>query len=210
MGTITKSWLAVSGELEPIDYDGPSFIRFPSALAEAVIETYTDEGDWVFDPFCGFGTTLVAAQRLRRQAIGFEKDDGRARFATDRVRPPSKVIHDDVRNVAAHQLPTFDLLLTSPPYTSFRTFDAEGASHYLDDLRAIFAAFRPYVKATATVVVNVSNIRADDGVRTVAWDVERVLADLFAFQGEIVRVNTDGEIIELGYDHDYLLVFKNV
>src|SRR5215203_4698318 len=84
METIDKSWFAIGGDLEPIDYDGPSHIRFPAALAEAVIGTYTVEGDWIFDPFCGFGTTLVMAQRLRRQAIGFEKDDDRARFATAR------------------------------------------------------------------------------------------------------------------------------
>jgi DNA modification methylase len=74
-----KSWFSIDGDLEPIDFDGPSFFRFPLELAELVISRYSAPGDWVFDPFCGFGTTLVAAQRLGRQAIGVEKDADRWR-----------------------------------------------------------------------------------------------------------------------------------
>src|ERR671922_109955 len=69
---MTKTWFAIDGSLEPLDYPGPSFFRFPVALAEHVITTCSAPGDWILDPFCGFGTTLVAAQRLGRQAIGFE------------------------------------------------------------------------------------------------------------------------------------------
>jgi len=44
----------------------------PVALLERIIKTATDEGDIVLDPFCGCGTTLVAAQRLRRKWIGID------------------------------------------------------------------------------------------------------------------------------------------
>ena len=36
------------------------------ALPEHILETYTDDGDLVFEPFCGSGTTLLAAQRTGR------------------------------------------------------------------------------------------------------------------------------------------------
>lgn len=39
---------------------------FPVALPQHVLETYTDAGDIVFEPFCGSGTTLLAAQRIGR------------------------------------------------------------------------------------------------------------------------------------------------
>jgi DNA modification methylase len=39
---------------------------FPVALPEFVIETYTDTGDLVFEPFGGSGTTMLAAQRTGR------------------------------------------------------------------------------------------------------------------------------------------------
>jgi DNA modification methylase len=39
---------------------------FPVTLPVEVIEAYTDEGDIVFEPFGGSGTTLMAAQRTGR------------------------------------------------------------------------------------------------------------------------------------------------
>jgi DNA modification methylase len=39
---------------------------FPVALPQYVLESYSDEGDIVFEPFCGSGTTLLAAERSGR------------------------------------------------------------------------------------------------------------------------------------------------
>jgi hypothetical protein len=72
-----RSWFAVDGSLEPIDYDGPSFFRFTQAVAEHVIERYSAPGDLVIDPFCGFGTGLVVAERLGRHVVGCEADERR-------------------------------------------------------------------------------------------------------------------------------------
>ena len=38
------------------------------------IELYSEPGDLVVDPFAGFGTTVVEAQRLGRRGIGYEID----------------------------------------------------------------------------------------------------------------------------------------
>ncbi len=48
--------------------------RMPAALAEFLIEQLTESGDTVLDPMVGSGTTLVAARRLGRRAIGFDLD----------------------------------------------------------------------------------------------------------------------------------------
>ena len=45
---------------------------FPEALPEWFIKLFTQEGDWVLDPFMGSGTTLHVAQRMRRNAIGID------------------------------------------------------------------------------------------------------------------------------------------
>ncbi len=44
----------------------------PSALLERIIQASSNEGDMVLDPFCGCGTAVVAAQKLKRQWIGID------------------------------------------------------------------------------------------------------------------------------------------
>lgn len=48
----------------------------PIALMEYMIQTYTNLGDLVLDPFVGSGATLIAAKRLGRRGIGIERDEG--------------------------------------------------------------------------------------------------------------------------------------
>jgi DNA modification methylase len=45
---------------------------FPISLAKKVISLFTHEGELVLDPFVGSGTSLVAAQDLNRNAVGFD------------------------------------------------------------------------------------------------------------------------------------------
>ena len=44
----------------------------PLALLERIIQVSSNEGDIILDPFCGCGTTIHAAQKLRRQWIGID------------------------------------------------------------------------------------------------------------------------------------------
>ena len=44
----------------------------PLALYERIIKASSNKGDLVLDPFCGCGTTLMAAERQDRQWIGID------------------------------------------------------------------------------------------------------------------------------------------
>ncbi len=44
----------------------------PLELLERVIKASSNEGDIVLDPFCGCGTALIAAQKLKRRWIGID------------------------------------------------------------------------------------------------------------------------------------------
>ncbi|MBU1104662.1 site-specific DNA-methyltransferase [Patescibacteria group bacterium] len=60
----------------------------PIVLLEKVIQLVTDEGDMVLDPFCGSGTTLVAAKLLNRKFIGIDISDDAVQLAHKRVNNP--------------------------------------------------------------------------------------------------------------------------
>ena len=44
----------------------------PEALLERIIRASSKEGDVVLDPFCGCGTAVIAAERLKRKWIGID------------------------------------------------------------------------------------------------------------------------------------------
>jgi len=48
---------------------------YPLSMIERIIKMSSNIGDTVLDPFVGSGTTLLAAKKLNRKAIGFEIDE---------------------------------------------------------------------------------------------------------------------------------------
>jgi DNA modification methylase len=45
---------------------------FPVGLPSFFIKAFTDESDTVYEPFCGSGSTLIAAEQLNRKCYGME------------------------------------------------------------------------------------------------------------------------------------------
>ena len=63
----------------------------PEALLERIIKASSNEGDVVLDPFCGSGTTLVAAKRLGRRYIGIDSNARAVDLSWRRVEDVSGV-----------------------------------------------------------------------------------------------------------------------
>lgn len=58
----------------------------PLELMKRIILLTTNEGDTILDPFCGSGTTLVAAKQLKRNYIGIELSEKYCEIARQRLR----------------------------------------------------------------------------------------------------------------------------
>lgn len=62
----------------------------PIELLERIIQISTNEGDTVLDPFCGSGTTLVAAALLGRKYIGIDVNSAAIELSKKRLENPIK------------------------------------------------------------------------------------------------------------------------
>lgn len=92
--------------------DGLSFIHpapFPEKLAADHIISWSNEGDLVFDPMCGSGTTCKMAERLDRHWIGCDASKEYVDIANERIRIERAQLKFDLTpevtsNVEAHAI----------------------------------------------------------------------------------------------------------
>ena len=62
----------------------------PLLLLERIIELVTNENDLVLDPFCGSGTTCVAASLTNRKYIGIDQSEDAIQLSQSRLDKPIK------------------------------------------------------------------------------------------------------------------------
>jgi DNA modification methylase len=67
---------SIWGDIPPINSQAKERLGYPTqkpeALLERILEASSSEGDVILDPFCGCGTAIAAAQRLKRRWIGID------------------------------------------------------------------------------------------------------------------------------------------
>ena len=101
--------------------------KFPESLVKEFISFFTKENEWVFDPFLGTGSTLMASGALGRNAAGIELSDYYYQIAKERIEKEkfNNVVIPlcgsslNLRTMLK-KIPTknkqFDYVITSPPY----------------------------------------------------------------------------------------------
>lgn len=101
--------------------------KYPESLVEEFINFFTKKGDWIFDPFMGTGSTLVAAGACERNAIGVELQKEYFNITSNRINKSvasSKLIPLNGNSLELEKLfkeklesiPEFSFVITSPPY----------------------------------------------------------------------------------------------
>jgi len=67
---------------------------FPEELPEWFIKLFTQESDLVLDPFMGSGTTLIVANRMRRNSIGIDLVPEYCEMARKQVNPVEVFLYE--------------------------------------------------------------------------------------------------------------------
>ena len=85
-------WMPKQGSPERLGYQ----TQKPLGVLERIIKASSNEGDVVLDPFCGCGTAVIVAQRLKRHWIGIDITHLAITLVKHRLRDtfPDKVIED--------------------------------------------------------------------------------------------------------------------
>ncbi len=81
--------------------------QFPVELIERLVLSMTNKNDWVFDPFLGVGSTIIAAVRHGRKGAGAEIVSKYVKIAQERIqrelegvlktRPMNRPVYDPVK-----------------------------------------------------------------------------------------------------------------
>ncbi len=187
-------------------------LRFPSALIVEFLPHFTVEHDVVFDPFAGFGTTLIAAESMGRAGYGIESEPHRFAYAQSRLHNPERLLLGDSLKLGDYQFPSINFSFTSPPYMNNDYTknplrgDASGSyAQYLEDLKTIYTLLASHMKTGAYAVIEAANLCREGQLTTLAWDIAGAVSTVLTFEREIVIcwAPTYG----YGYDHSYCLVF---
>lgn len=89
--------------------------QFPIELVERCVLALTEEKSWVLDPFAGVGSSIIAAIKNGRNAVGIERDETYCKIAKERIknfkegrlkiRPINKPIHIPTGNDKVSKVP---------------------------------------------------------------------------------------------------------
>jgi DNA modification methylase len=92
------------------------------ALMERIIQAASNPGDIVLDAFCGCGTTVIAAEQLKRQWIGIDISPTACRVMAKDIRkfcglPEDEALWRDGRGFVVRDLPWMpEMLRKIPPF----------------------------------------------------------------------------------------------
>ncbi|MFW9974796.1 MAG: DNA methyltransferase [Candidatus Thorarchaeota archaeon] len=241
----TKSWFIINPRSRSrMQMNHPA--KFPEELVQRLVTYFTKEDGWVFDPFAGVGSTLVACKESSRNAVGIELNEefvevGQAALQSIKGNGYQVLLHGDSNY--SHELisgyfkaksPTFDYVITSPPYWNmlrksrggndsvqkqrqenglkqyYSEFpndlgNIEVYGEYIESVGRILNGLSSLLCERAYLTVVVQNMRDVDGIlKPIAWDLARELSKEYDLRQEMIWCQDNKKLGCWGYPTTYV------
>jgi site-specific DNA-methyltransferase (adenine-specific) len=116
-------------DIPPINSQAAERLGYPTqkplALLERIVRTSSKENDIVLDAFCGCGTALVAAQKLKRQWIGLDISPTACRVMAKRLKKDCGLKEDEKLQQIGRGFVVRDLPKTEEELKKYPPFEFE-------------------------------------------------------------------------------------
>jgi adenine specific DNA methylase Mod len=120
---------SVWDDINPINSQAKESLGYPTQkplpLLERIINTSSKENDIVLDAFCGCGTALVAAQKLKRQWIGIDISPTACRVMAQRLKKDCGLKEDEKLQQIGRGFVVRDLPKTEGELRKYPPFEFE-------------------------------------------------------------------------------------
>ncbi|MDD6056047.1 MAG: DNA methyltransferase [Helicobacter sp.] len=98
---------------------------------QKLISLFTKQNMQVLDPFCGSGTTLIAASLLNRFSVGIDLSGEYKELALNRLESINAsgfkyIVDDNIKVLKGMQESSIDYIVTSPPYFNILKNKSQG------------------------------------------------------------------------------------
>ncbi len=130
-GALQKDWWDdITPLLSPTNKERTGYpTQKPLALLHRIIKASSNEGDVVFDPFCGCATACVASQQLNRKWIGCDIEEKAADILVERLSDDAGMFSDFIHVTTPPQRNDVERIEPTIPIKTRLYEEQNGACH---------------------------------------------------------------------------------
>lgn len=189
-------------------------IKSPEGLFRYILKNHSKQGDKIFDPFAGLGTSMFVAEEMKRVPFGIESDPEKYEWVAGQLENWTHMICDDAAKIDKYNLPKMDLVVTCPPYMGAHTKwnplyngDPEKAGYdsYIKRMGFIFKKVKTIMKNNASLIIQLDNIKTGKKFTPLIHDIRQILTpDFKQYDEKIIKWDNPKQ----DYPYTNLLYFK--
>jgi DNA modification methylase len=211
-------------DISPNSEDHPA--TYSPTMIEDFINFFTKRGATVLDPFCGIGSTLVAAKRTGRIGYGIELNKKYYEVCLKRTPEFKKNIYNEsCENLKNIKIPKIDFCISSPPYwdvlnRSTGNFqnkregkgldvkysskvedlgNIEDYDEFIKRLSKVYEDIFPLMKKGGYVVIIIKNVKKEGVLYPLAWDLAKSLSKTYTLKDEKIWIQDKIGLAPYGY-----------